>query len=474
MKTCRSILAIFLFLALSGCAAVGPDYRPAPPAVPDKWTDQAQAVPLSPEDAAARVSWWAEFNDPVLSSLVEQAVSNNLDQKIALARIREARARAGIADAGLYPSATAQGSETKRRSSESSGGGSENELWSAGFDASWELDLFGGTRRAMEAAAADVAAAEFNHADVLVSLAAEVAKNYVNLRVYQARLDVAQRNLEIQRQTLQIAQWRSTAGLATDLDVERASYQMQSTSASLPQLSEQARQTENALALLLGQAPGTLSDFLGTTGPVPKVPDQAAEGIPAELLSRRPDIRKAERDLAAQTARIGAATADLYPKISLNGNIGLSALEAGDLFQWKNRTYGFGPSISWNVFDAGAVRSNIEVQKALAQQASLRYQQTVLSALTDVENALASFSRQQERLVHLRSAERSAATADELAAGEYASGLSDITAVLDAEQARFSLEESRVVCEGNIAQAVVGLYKAVGGGWNPDGMALKK
>lgn len=465
----RGITVITLtgaIIALSGCVTVGPDYSGPKMDMPDRWsTELTGGAPQDRQDARTMAQWWSTFNDPLLIDLIEEAIRANHDLRNARARVREARARRNISRSGLFPSVDASGSFSKRRGSEDTGIGTENDLYSAGFDAGWELDLFGGTRRAVEAADADLDASREDLRDVLVTLMSEVALNYVELRSSRHRLSIARANLAAQEETFSITQWRSMAGLTTELDVEQARYSLEQTRAQVPALEVSAQQAESRIAVLLGKNPGSMKDRLAGLMPISAPSPDIVVGIPADVLRRRPDVRRSERRLAAQTARVGVAAADLYPKFRLSGSIGLEALTFDNLFLYSSRTYGISPAISWNIFDAGKIRQNIEIQNALQEQSLIQYEQTVLTALEDVENALVAYSREQVRMHSLLEASLAAQRASDLAQSQYASGLIDFQAVLIAQRASLSLQDQLASSEADVASNLVRLYKALGGGW---------
>ena len=456
-------LTLFIF---AGCAAVGPDYVPPATPMPEVWNTPAKSGLVGEHlDKEALAGWWSILNDPVLTNLVESAVAGNLDLKEARARVREARARRGIREADRFPTIDASGSARSSRSSEETGSGRERELYTAGFDAAWELDVFGGKKRAVEVVGAELQASEEDLRDVLVSLLAEVALNYVELRSFQTRLSVAEANLDAQKETYNITRWRRQAGLTTQLDVEQAKYSLAQTRAQIPGLQIGVEQAKNRLAVLIGQHPGSLRDALAERKAIPVTPLEVAVGVPADILRRRPDVRRAERQLAAQTAQIGVATADLYPRFSLLGSIGLEALSLGNLFSFGSRTHGIGSTVAWPLFDAGAIRSNIEVQSALQQQALIRYEAAVLAALEDVENALVAYAKEQSRRQSLTEATEAARRAVELAQIQYSSGLIEFGNVLIAQRSLLSLQDQLAVSEGGVTSNLIALYKSLGGGW---------
>ncbi len=462
-------LAVALGLVLAGCAAVGPDYVRVEPEAPDAWhgvLDGGLAAEAADHDALAR--WWIVLGDPLLTSLESRAVEGNLDLKRALARLGEARARRGLTRAELYPTVGVGAAATKSRSSENVGTGREIDLYQAGFDAGWELDVFGGIRRSVEAADADLAASREALRDVLVSLTAEVGLNYVDARSFQARLAAARSNLEAQEHTYELNASLYKAGLIDELPVQQARYNLERTRSEIPLLEIGLSATMNRLAVLLGATPGALEEQLAPLGPIPTVPVAVAVGVPAETLRRRPDVRRAERELAAQTARIGMATAELYPRFRLFGSIGIESLELGDLATWPSRTFAVGPSVSWRLFDAGAIRRNIEIQDARQEQALLGYQAVVLNALEEVENALVAFAKVQQRRDALVLATEAASRADQVARDRYRAGLVDFSNVLDAQRSLLSFQDELARSQGEVAAGLIRLYKALGGGWSAE------
>jgi NodT family efflux transporter outer membrane factor (OMF) lipoprotein len=357
------LLPTITTLVLAGCSAVGPDYIRVEPDSPKEWHTQLQGGLSSdlpePETLA---QWWNALNDKVLSSLEERAVQGNLDLKSAQARIREARALRGISKADLFPTIDASAFTTNYRNSENSSSFQEHKLYSVGFDAAWELDVFGGIRRSVEAAQANLEATQMDLYDVLVSLLAEVALNYVEVRTFQTALTVTEANITSQEETYELNRSRYQAGIINELAVQQSLYNLERTRSLIPPLQTGLEAAKNRLAVLLGEKPGAVHRELAERKPIPIPPVSVAVGVPAEAMRRRPDIRRAERNLAAQTARIGVATADLYPKFRLMGTIGLESVSTGNLFTADSRTWSITPGISWNIFRGGAIRQNIKVQ----------------------------------------------------------------------------------------------------------------
>jgi len=464
----QMIARVLVCFLIAGCAAVGPDYIPPEISEPGQWRAELKAgLTKVSMDSEMMAGWWTTLDDPTLTSLIQRAVTGNLDLKEARSRVREARARRGISAAERFPAIDATGSASSSRSSEDVGSGERRELYAAGFDATWELDVFGGIRRSVEAAQADLETSREDYRDVMVSLLAEVALNYVEVRTFRTRLDVAEKNLETQAETYQLTVFRFEAGLASALDMEQAKYNLENTRSKIPTLRISLEGAKNRLAVLLGIHPGALHADLSVKKPIPVTPLEIAVGVPAEVLRRRPDIRRAERELAAQTARVGVATAELYPKFSLLGSIGLEALSFGDLFSTGNRTDRIGPSVSWNIFDAGAIRKNIEVQNALQEQALLKYEAAILNALEDVENALVSYEQDQYRRQSLSRATQAAERAVDLALKQYSSGIIDFQDILEAQRSLLSFQDQLAESDGAVTSNLISLYKALGGGWTP-------
>jgi len=450
-----NLIAMALALLLAGCA-VGPDYRKPEASAPAAWHSAMKGGLKSVLPEAAQLAqWWNSLNDPHLSRLIEEAAANNLDLKQAQARLREARARRGVSTADRFPTLNAGAGANRSRTSEEIGlgGGNVSEIWSSQFDASWELDVFGGKRRALEVATANLEASQEDLRDVQVSLLAEVALNYIELRSYQARLAIALSNLATQSETWQITRWRHEAGLTTQLDEDQARLNLEQTRAQLPTLQTGLEQSKNRLAVLLGRKPGELAE-LQTVAAIPQTPAEVAVGIPADTLRQRPDLRRAERQLAAAAAQVGVATAALYPNFSLSGTLGLQALSSTNLLQASARMFSVAANAGWVLFDAGRIRQNIEVQNA------------VLGALRDVENALVAYAEELNRRAALKDAVQAAQSAARLAASQYAAGLIDFLAVLDTQRSLLSLQDQFSQSEAAVTSNLARLFKALGGGWS--------
>ncbi|MGO8925777.1 MAG: efflux transporter outer membrane subunit [Limisphaerales bacterium] len=455
-------------LALAGGCKVGPDYQPPKLNAPAQWSS-----PLAGGETngpAALAAWWKCFGDTNLDALMTLTVRSNLDLRIAETRVREARAERSVTAGGLWPFASGQASYSRNRWGQNSfppvlGTPLDYDLYTAGFDAAWELDLFGGTRRAVEAANARIGAAEYARRDVLVSLLAEAARNYLEARGYQQRLAITRQNIQVQKEILSLTRSLYQSGLSSDLDVQQAVALLTATEAQMPSLETGFAQSVHHLAVLLGQPPGALLGEMSITKPVPAAPPQVPVGLPSDLLLRRPDVQRAERELAAATARIGQATADLFPKFSLTGTIGVESELAGNWFDYGSRYWSAGPTAQWSLFEAGRIRANIQVQDARQQQALDSYQKTILSALEDAENALTAYAKEQIRRESLVQSAQADQEALGLSKQLYQSGLADFLRVLDSERSLYTAQDAIVQSEQTISLNLVQLYKALGGGW---------
>lgn len=462
----RRLALVLLAAATAGCV-VGPDYHPPTAAVPMQWSAASAHGAPAP---STPLPWWQAFNDSELDSLIERAAHANLDLQGAEARLRAVRASRGIAAASRWPTVDATGSYKRERESANAPAldtpGETDNLFQAGFDARWEIDLFGGTRRAAEAATADLEAAVHERNGVLLSLLAEVARNYIDLRAGQRQLALARANLAASQDALSLTRARHQGGLAAGLDVARAQAQATEVAARMPPLETACQAALHRLAVLLGQAPGTLDAELAAPQPIPVAPAQLPAGLPSDLLRQRPDLRRAERQLAAATARIGVATAQLYPQFSLLGTAGLASSGAGDFFNSGSRFWAIGPSLRWPIFRAGRVQATIEVRDAQQQQALLAYRQALLIALEEVENAIVAHTREGTRRAALADSANANQRAVDLARGLYASSLSDFRAVLDAQRALFDAQSALAHSDAALATNRVALHKALGGGWD--------
>ena len=461
----KSVAVLSAVLFMGGCA-VGPNYKTPEIQTPDNFSESPTTQP-----AGDLSQWWTKFNDPTLNSLVERAVAQNLDLKIAGERIREARALRGVSNSQFFPQVDGVAGYSRSRRSLQTGqptfGDRDTDLYSAGFDASWEIDVFGGLRREIEAADAQIGAAIESRHDATVSLISEVARNYLVLRGAQREILITQNNIRTQADTLDLQQTRFKAGISSDLDVARAEAQVATTSASLPVFQITVRQSIHALGVLLGQNPGSLHQELLIDSPIPTIGDvpNVPAGLPSELLLRRPDIRAAERNLAAASANIGVATSEYFPRFALTGQIGLQSDTLKNLPEGDSAFWGFGPSFRWNLLNFGRVGSNVRVQNAREQQAMLSYQNTVLGALREVDDSLVAYDRERERWTQLKQAVASNRRAVDLAQQLYSRGLVDFLSVLQAQRELFVVESQLVDSERQVSVNLIAIYKALGGGW---------
>jgi multidrug efflux system outer membrane protein len=468
----RALLAAGAALLLHGCAPVGPNYRPPETPMPDAWF---QAATDGIEEGQAPLqTWWAAFEDPVLDELIQRAQARNLDLKQAVAVVEEARAQLGVASGKKMPvvdvGAGVEGNELSDNGPLSvvapPGGFDAHSLFEVGIDASWEIDVFGGIRRSIESASAELGASVERYRDVLVTLLADVALNYVDARTLQQRISYAQGNIEDQKRVLQLVRDRYETGVGSALDVAQARYNLANTQAAVPTLETRLYSTLNRVAVLLGERPGAVHEKLGSPGPVPSPPPQVAVGIPAELLRQRPDVRQAERSLAAQTAQVGVATAALYPRFSLSGVFALQARDITDLPKGSSITWNLGFPIQFNVFNRERLHSNIKVQEARTDQLFYQYEQTVLQALEEVENSLVAYVKEQARREYLAEAVKANKRALELVTDQYDNGLTDFQNVLDTQRSLVAQEDQLAISEGQVMAHLISLYKALGGGWS--------
>lgn len=493
----NGLVVASLAALLAGCT-VGPDYRPPQMEVPQRWHElPADGVvvpatqPASTGEAptatqpADLARWWRTFADPHLERLIERTVIANLDLKIAEARIREARAQRAMVAGESWPALNASAAYLRREPSQNGAearlfnpatsliGLSRSdlgyELYQAGFDAAWELDLFGRVRRGIEAADANTAAAREGRQDLLISLEAEVARNYIEMRSAQHRLRLAQENVAIQAATLELVRQRRSVGAVTELDVHRAAAQLSISQTYVPVFVRQIRLSLHALSVLLAEDLDALSEELSTAGSIPPVLGDIPVGLPSDLLRRRPDIRRAERQLAAATAQTGVAVADLFPRVGLNGSLGIEATEFSNLGDWSSRTFGIGPWVRWPLFAGGRIRANIRVQQARQEQALAQYERVVLNAFREVEDALVACATERARRRSLADAVEASRQAVELAQLSYEGGATDLLAVLDAQRTLYAAQDALATADQTFVLSLIALYKALGGGWEVDG-----
>ncbi|HOI07845.1 MAG TPA: efflux transporter outer membrane subunit [Deltaproteobacteria bacterium] len=464
----RGAAIVAACVLISSCA-VGPDYVKPAAETPQAWVGASTAEP------ANLAAWWETFGDPVLTGLIGQGQKSNLDLKIASERLRQSRAAQGQASGALWPSlnlgAGYQRSATNPPDDAGAAGSDSGSrsLYRAGFDSSWEIDVFGGARRGIEAAGAEVRASGEDLRDVLVSVAGDIGVNYLTLRGLQEQLAITRENLAAQESSVRITKKRFDAGFASELDLSNSQAQVAATRAQIPSLQAQINQTIYALGLLLGREPGALLAELSPEEPLPEVPDQVPAGLPSGLLQRRPDIRAAEARLHAATARIGVAKADLFPRFFLNGS---ASIQATHLESWSSSVYrlwSVGPSVSWNLFSGGATRARIEENRSRADQAFVEYQRAVLTALGEVESSWIAFDKETVRAASLRTAVENNRRAVELANRLYIEGQTDFLSVLDAQRSLYSAQQALSSSRSKRSTHLVSLYKALGGGWESAG-----
>jgi multidrug efflux system outer membrane protein len=520
----RAPIFIIIFaggIMVAGCA-VGPNYKRPRIAVENHY---AELTPANTTNAPP-AEWWKSFHDPELDQLIATALRQNFDLQIATERLRESRFQRNIVAADLFPQVDADagyaitrgssnvklplgGSSSGGSSGSSSGSGSggpapvahaqmqssggssagngsvanntfnnqlsplgkgglpgvTTELYQAGFDASWEIDVFGGKRRAVEAATAQIAAANEGRHDMMVTLLAEVARNYLDLRGTQRRLQIADDNLAAQKEILELTRSKRKAGLATGLEVTRAAAQTATTAADIPPLRARLKQLTHALSILLAEEPNALGAELEKMQPLPATPPEVPVGLPSQLVERRPDIRQAERDIAAANAQIGVARADLFPKFALVASTGLDSSQSQNLFDWGSRYFLLSPTVTWRIFDAGQILANINLQKANQEEAVLQYHSTILKALQEVEDALVAYATEQMHRADLNEAFNQDRQSLDLARQQYDYGLVDFLNVLDAERTVYAADDQLAQSNQTITTDLVALYKALGGGW---------
>jgi NodT family efflux transporter outer membrane factor (OMF) lipoprotein len=491
-----TVLMAALTIVLAGCA-VGPDYRKPEIDTPTAYSGTKQLPEVAANETIELDAWWAQFHDSELDSLVNRAMRGNLDLQAAVSRIREAREQAVVAGAAALPSVNADADVNRTRLSQNAGisqlagqlaGGGSGQgagqpgggqaagggfalpgstftSYTVGFDASWEIDVFGGIRRAVEAAEARAEQALWESRDSAVSLSAEVADDYFMLRSVQRQITVAREQIERQRQTLALVEARYKYGFVTELDVHQQRTQLGSVESSLPTLDAQAKAQIHALAALLGETPDALQAELALPSAAQSVASPLPIGLPSGLLRRRPDIRAAERALAASNAEIGAAVADLFPKLNLSGMFGFVSLELRTLLDNASRQYDAAAAITWPIFSGNRIRANIRIREEQRKQALYAYRKTVIRALQDVEDALSRYANEKKRNGVLGETLVEARGALDVARTQYLAGLVDLTPVLSAQAAVLDTESQRAESDGALDRDLVSLYKALGGGW---------
>lgn len=460
-------------MAVVGGCAVGPDYHPPAARAPVAWS--SPATNGLTDSASATSSWWTSFNDAELDSLIQRAALSNLDLRVSEARLRQARAvRAGSA-ADFLPELDASGSLARARQSQNQpligalplppNFPFEYSVYNAGFDASWEIDIFGGKRRALEAATAEWEGAMEARNDVMVSLLAEVARNYIELRGSQCRLEIAQRNLKLQEEALELTRARFQCGVVSELDVTRSAALLAGLKAAIPPLETAVRVAMYGIAVLLGQGPGELVAELSPPMPVPPAPPDVPIGLPSDLLRRRADVRQAERQLAAETARIGVAKSDWYPKLSLTGDVGTESVSLSKWFEPGSLFWSVGPSLEWRALDYARVHAEVQGQTAVREAALATYEKVVLISLQEAESALVTYAQEQNSHRALADEVTENRRSLDLANGQYAKGRINFLDVLDVQRSLYQSEDQLAVSDQAISLDLIALYKALGGGW---------
>jgi NodT family efflux transporter outer membrane factor (OMF) lipoprotein len=474
-----------MVISLAGCAStrewwnngfkVGPNYCPPKATVADSWIEASD--PRLRGSELDNACWWTAFGDPTLNQLVAEASQQNLTLKMAGCRILQARAECGIAEGNLFPQQQAMTAQYTRSAMSANAypfnipaftgllPGYDYNTWSGGFNAAWELDFWGRFRRAIEAADANLNVQVEGYDNVLVLLQAEVATNYIQMRAYEERLELARKNIALQKETLRITTLRERQGVVTELDVQQATANLGATEALLPSLATAHRMAQNRLCILMGEPPHLLAQKVRSPGLIPRPPQEVIVGIPAELLRRRPDVRQAEQAAAAQSARIGIAASDFYPHIAITGTIGLQAEHLNQLFEPGSLVGAIGPGISWNILNYGRIRNNVRAQDAQFQQAVLSYRDTVLRANEEVENGIVSFLNEQERVKSLDKSTRAAARSVEIAMLQYEKGVIFYQPLLESERALVQQQDALAESRGSVGTDLVAVYKALGGGW---------
>jgi NodT family efflux transporter outer membrane factor (OMF) lipoprotein len=472
-----ALAAVAVLSALSGCT-VGPNYRGAPPVAENALRSDAfvRAPTTGVAPTRAPNQWWLALDDPQLNDLIDAAFAYNPDLHIAQARLRESRAQLQQQRANALPKVSANAAAPRLRqpdlsvlSAQSASGGSSGggplQFYTAGFDATWEIDLFGGTRRAIEAASAEAEAVNADLADTRVSLAAEVAQAYIDLRDEQQRLALAQRQTEVEQKMLTLTQQRLARGTAADIDIERLTTQVESTRATLMPLDAQVTDSLDRLAVLTGRAPGALDEQLATTAQLPTMPATVATGDPSSLLQQRPDIRAAERRLASSNAQIGEHIADYFPKVTLFGDLGFTASDPGHLARKSNFSWVGVPYLQWNVLDFGRTRGSVRAAEASRDEAQARYTKAVLGALQDANSSLSRYGHQREHLITLQKVETSADHSAGLMRQRYSAGVSTLIDLLDTQRQEFTAQQNVVAGQAELLKDFVSLQKSLGLGW---------
>jgi len=468
-RRAKWVLLLVAAVLAGGCAMVGPDFKPPGSKVADQWADdEDQGLTRQP---ILDTQWWHVFDDTILDTLVQTAYEQNLSLQIAGLRVLEARAQLGIVTGNLYPqSQTLSGNYSYNRDRKTPLTSRYFNQAGIGFDAGWELDFWGKFRRGIESADANLIANIASYDDVLVTLTAEVARTYVTIRTLEKRIKLARKNIIIQQRSLELTTNQFETGSVTELDMQQATTQLRNTQASVPNLLISLEQAQHALSILMGMPPQDLNKMLGTTGDIPTAPAEVAVGIPADLLRRRPDIKQAELQAAAQSAQIGIAEAELLPSFSLFGSIGWNVNDAGqdsigDLFESNNLRFSTGPSFQWKILNYGRLKNQVRVQDARFEQLLTNYNNTVLNAAGEVEDAISGFLHSKVEAQYRKESAQAARRSTDLAMLQYTEGVSLYQSVLDATRSLASQQDAYAQTRGNIAINLIAMYKALGGGW---------
>ncbi|NOQ46960.1 MAG: efflux transporter outer membrane subunit [Desulfobulbaceae bacterium] len=463
------VLLVTLLLMLGGCTMLGPDFQTPQAQVSKTWSEQDNALFQKPSKDES-ITWWTQFNDPVLDKLIQVAYEQNLSLRSAGLRIMEARAQLGLVKGQIFPQTQEMNGDLFTIGTTGPAADRYYNAASVGFDAAWEMDFWGKFRRGIESADSNLQASIADYDDVLVSLTAEVARTYVNIRTLEERIRLAEKNSKIQQDGLQLVTHQFEAGTVTELDLLQAETLLTSTLATIPNIQATLFTFKHALAVLLGMLPGDIQDLLDETEKIPTIKSDIAVGIPADLLRRRPDIRRAEMQAAAQSAQIGIARADLFPSFTLFGSLGWSATDIGDnglgdIFDSNSFSYSFGPAFKWNLFNYGRLKNQVRIQDARLEQLITSYRNTVLSAAREVEDSMTGLVYAQQEAEYIRQGIVSSKKSMELAMLQYEEGFVDYQRVLDSTRAMTQKQDQYAQLQGKIVTNFIGVYKALGGGW---------
>jgi NodT family efflux transporter outer membrane factor (OMF) lipoprotein len=461
------IILVVAALSFSGCTMLGPDFQPPEPEVPASWSESAAFQKLSEKE---NIEWWKLFNDPTLDKLIQTAYGQNLSLRTAGLRIMESRAQLGLVKGNIYPQSQQMNGDIMTIGTTGPAPDRYYNAAAIGFDVGWEIDFWGKFRRSIESADASLFASIADYDDVLVSLTAEVARSYTSIRTLEERIRLAKKNSKLQEDGLQLVNHQFEAGTVTELDVQQAITLLNTTLATIPNLQSSLQQTRNGLAILLGIFPEDLGKFLNTAGSIPAAKTDIAVGIPADLLRRRPDIRKAEMQTAAQSAQVGVALTELYPSFTLFGSLGWSANDIGDnslgdIFDANNFSYSFGPSFKWNILNYGRIKNQVRIQDARLEQLITVYQDIVLNAAREVENSMTALVYAKKEAEYLSQGVTSSQRSVELSLLQYEEGFTDYQRVLDSTRALTQKQDQYAQLQGQMATDFIALYKALGGGW---------